>query len=437
MSEDVHSGQDDAYHKIAAAPAAEPRGCPVDAEFTPFDANYLDDPYPQLAQLMAEAPICYSAKLGYLVVTGMDNVVAVLRNHADFSSANVQDPVLPVCTAAQAVMSTPDYNPQAVMSNCQQPDHTRIRRFTQGAFNARRMRLLEPYIRQTTDELIDAMLASQGAVDFVAQLAHPLPGRVIFRLIGFPPEDDAQLIDWTANRLMFTWGQPTPAAQTEIAGNMLSYWRYCRAFVASRLAAPGDDLTSELLAAHHDHPDLLSLREVESIVYGLSFAGHEIVSNFLSLALKNLLDDRGIWQHLCADQSLIANALEEVLRFDSPQTSWRRVATRDLTFKGVEVPKGTRVFLSLGAANRDASAFDAAENFDVTRGNANKHVSFGHGIHFCLGARLARLEAQIALETLCRRMPDLRIVPGQRLRYSPNMTFRGPTQLWVEWDAVR
>ncbi|MDH3643811.1 MAG: cytochrome P450 [Gammaproteobacteria bacterium] len=429
------SDTNDAYHKISVPPAAQPRGCPFNGEFTPFDDAYLMNPYPHLEKLNAQTPIFYSEQLGYLVVTGMDNVVEVLKNHEVFSSENVQDPVFPVCEKAREVMSAPDYNPQAVMSNAQQPNHTRIRKFTREGFNARRMKMLEPYIRATTEALIDEMLANGAPAEFVSALAHPLPGQVIFRFIGFPEQDDAQLIYWTANRLVFTWGHPTDEQQVEIAENMLRYWRYCREFVAMRSEQPADDLTSELLAAHREDPQGLTYREVESIIYGLSFAGHEIVSNFIALSLLNILPNRDHWQKLCDDPAGIPNALEEVLRFDSPQTSWRRVATRDTQLNGVDIPKGTRVFISLGSANHDPEIFEQAGDFNADRANANRHISFGHGIHFCLGARLARLEGQIAMEALTRRLPDIRIVPDQQLTFSPNITFRGPSKLFVEWGG--
>lgn len=215
---------------------------------------------------------------------------------------------------------------------------------------------------------------------------------------------------------------------------MLRYWRYCRGFVALRTESRADDLTSELLAAHEESPDELSYLEVESVIYGLSFAGHEIVSNFIANALLCLLSDRKTWDALCTDSRLIPRALEEVLRFESPQTSWRRVATQDTRIGDTAVPAGTQIFLSLGAANHEAGLFPAPSDFDMRRQNAGKHVSFGHGIHFCLGARLARLEGQIAIESLTERMPGLRLVAGQELHYSPNITFRGPRELYVEWD---
>lgn len=406
----------------------------MDREFTPFHPGYLQNPYGQLEKLNAEKPIFYSTELQSLVVTRMDQILEIFRNPEVFSSANVQDPVFPLCDRASDILAADDFDPVAVMSNCQPPDHTRIRKHTREGFSGRRMKILEPQIRKLTHDLIDQMLAQGPPIEAVSALTHPLPGTIIFRLIGFPETDDAELMRWTANRLAFTWGKPSDDEQVEIAGNMLRYWRYCRSFVAHRAESRADDLTSELLAAHQSNPEELGYREVESVIYGLSFAGHEIVSNFIANALLCLLPDRTMWQALCADSALIPEALEEVLRFESPQTSWRRIATRDTRIGDIDIPAGTRIFLSLGAANHEAGLFRSPSDFDLHRQNAARHISFGHGIHFCLGARLARLEGRIAIESLTESIPRLRLVADQELRYSPNMTFRGPRELYVEWD---
>ena len=429
------SNEDDgAYHNIRVAPSVQPTGCPIDHEFTTFDNNYLTDPYPELERLREQNPVFYSEKLGFLVLTRMEDLIEVFRDHDAYSSANVQDPVFPICDRAAKVLAAEDFNPVAVMSNRQQPDHTRIRKHTREGFSNRRMNSLEPYIRKRSNELIDAMVSNGGPTDFVRSFAHPLPGQTIFRFIGFDESDDDQIMAWTGNRLAFTWGNPSEDEQVEIAGNMLSYWRYCREFVASRRDNRTDDLTSELINAHEANPDELKYREVESIIYGHSFAGHEIVSNFLSNALLCLLPRRDDWSALCADPALISNALEEVLRIESPQTSWRRVTNVDSSIAGVSIPAGTQVFLSLGAANHQPSLFESPTEFNIKRSNARKHISFGHGIHFCLGARMARLEASIAIETLTKRLPDLRLVENRNLEYSANITFRGPKELFVEWD---
>jgi len=430
----MNNKDEGAYHNITAPPRVKPSGCPIDHEFTTFDNDYLTNPYPELKRIREQHPIFYSEKLKFLVVTRMEDVTNVLRDHDVYSSANVQDPVFPICDRAAAVLAAEDFNPVAVMSNRQQPDHTRIRKYTRDGFSGRRMKILEPYIRRRSHELVDAMIAKGGPTDFVRAFGHPLPGQTIFRFIGFDETDDDQIMAWTGNRLAFTWGNPTDDEQVDIADKMLSYWRYCREFVARRWESRQDDLTSELLNAHEADPEDLKYREVESIIYGHSFAGHEIVSNFMSNALLCLLPRRDDWQAIVQDASLIPNALEEVLRFDSPQTSWRRVTNVDTTIEGINIPAGTQVFLSLGAANHQPSLFDSPASFDIKRANARKHVSFGHGIHFCLGARLARLEATIALETLAERLPGLRLVENSQPEYSANITFRGPKELLVEWD---
>jgi cytochrome P450 len=405
----------------------------VDHQFTTFTPEYLANPYADLARVSEKHPVFYSEKLGYLVVTRMEDVQEIFRDHDVYSSENVQDPVFPICDRAAAVLGVDDFNPIAVMSNRQQPDHTRIKKYTSAAFSGRRMKMLEPYIEKRSQELIDEMIAQGQSAEFVSAFGHPLPGQIIFRFIGFDEADDDQLISWTANRMSFTWGNPSDDEQVDIAENMLRYWRYCRAFVASRQSKRADDLTSELLDAHEADPQELTYREVESIIYGLSFAGHEIVSNYMSNTLLCLLPRREDWAAIGNDPSLIPNALEEVLRFESPQTSWRRITNTDTTIGDVKIPAGTQVFLSLAAANRQQDLFDSPDTFDIARKNARKHISFGQGIHFCLGARMARVEAAIAIEALAKRMPRLRLVENQSLDYSPNITFRGPSRLYVQW----
>ncbi len=422
-----------AYHKIHTRRTAIPKGCPVDHTFSPFSPDYVADPYGELAKRRANTPIFFARELGYLVVTRMRDIIEVFRNPETYSSENVQDPVLPICDAAADVLAAADYDPVAVMSNRPRPDHARIRKHTQKGFSGRRIRALMPYVRERCETLVRRMLEETPPVEFVSALGHPLPGETIFRFLGFPRADDERLKEWTSNRLAFTWGEATDEEQVEIAQKMLAYWRYCVAFVRRRHNEAANDFTSELLRAHDADPSDLSYKEVESVVYGLSFAGHEVVTNFLSNALVCLLSERSNWKAICADAALIPNALEEVLRFDSPQMSWRRVTTRDTHLAGHEIPAGTHIFLSLGAANHDEELFRDPEDFDIGRKNARAHISFGRGMHFCLGNRLALLEARIAIEALAAQLPSLRLADGQRLCYPPNFTFRGPKKLWITW----
>lgn len=196
---------------------------------------------------------------------------------------------------------------------------------------------------------------------------------------------------------------------------------------------PADDFASELLADHAEHPGELTYREVESILYGLSFAGHEPVTLLLGNALTCLLSRRGAWDAVCADPDLIPNALEEVIRLDSPQIGWRRVTTCDTTLGGIEIPSGTQVYLNLGAANHDPDVFVDPEAFDIRRPDARNNISFGKGNHYCLGARFAKFEAKVVLEVLAEKLPSLRLAGGHGFETFPNISFRGPSRLDVAW----
>ena len=209
----------------------------------------MTNPYAELERLRGEQPVFYSEELGYLVLLRMEDVAEVFRNADTFSSENVQDPVLPICDEAARVLAVPDYNPIAVMSNRARPDHTRIRKYTLAGFSGRRMRSLEPFIRQRCETMVDTMLTAGSPVEFVAALGHPLPGETIFRLIGFPEADDAKLKEWTTNRLAFTWGKASDAEQVDIATKMLSYWRYCVSFV--KCASPSRPTISRPNSSPH------------------------------------------------------------------------------------------------------------------------------------------------------------------------------------------
>ncbi|MGB5759389.1 MAG: cytochrome P450 [Acidimicrobiales bacterium] len=423
------------YHQPRPETPPPPVGCPVVQRWSPLDGDYLADPYPIAAQLRDDHPIFYAEQLGYVVVTRMKDIEAVFTDPDTYASTNVQDPVFPLAQEAAEILAAEDFNPVAVMSNRPEPDHQRIRVYTQRGFSKRRLKALEPYIRRRSHELIDTMLASGPPVEFIEAFAFPLPGETVFRFIGFPESDDEMLKSWCGDRKAFSWGKPTPTQQVQIADEMLAYWRYCRDFTASKRDNRADDFASELLDAHDGDADELSYREVESIIYGLSFAGHEAVTSLICNCLVNLLSRRDQWEEICSDPSLIPNAVEEVLRFDSSQISWRRVTTRDTVLNGFEIPAGTGVFMNFAAANREPGLFDDPHRFDIHRNNARRHISFGKGIHFCLGANLARFEAAIVLEILAERIPSLRLVADQKITSFPNITFRGPERLVVEWDA--
>ena len=423
------------YHQERTTTAAAPAGCPVHATWSPLSESYLADPYPEAAALHRAHPIFFAESLGYLVVSDMVDIEAVFLDHETFASTNVQDPVFPLSDEARAVLSADDFNPVAVMSNRPEPEHGKIRRYTRDGFSNRRLRILEPYIRQRSHQLIDAMIKNGSPAEFIEAFAFPLPGETVFRFIGFPESDDEELKQWCQERKAFSWGRPTPEEQTRIAEQMLAYWRYCREFTASKRENRTDDFASELITAHEENPDDMTYQEVESVIYGLSFAGHEAVTSLICNALQCLLPRRETWARICQDPSLIPNAVEEVLRYNSSQISWRadhHEGHRDQ--RPVPVAEGTPIFMNFAAANRQSDIFPTPDEFDIDRENAGHHISFGKGVHHCLGARLARNETRLVLEVLSERLPSLRLVDDQDISYFPNITFRGPSELHVAWD---
>jgi cytochrome P450 len=295
---------------------------------------------------------------------------------------------------------------------------------------------MEPLIRERAAELLEALDPSQP-FDLVAALSQPLPLMMIFSFIGVPREDWSRLRAWCGNRLSLGWGRPAPDEQVEHAENMAAYRRYLRELVARKMDARGDDFASALLAIHDEDPEALTQEEIASILFSLSFAGHETTSGLIGNLARRLLEVPSRWQAIVADPALIPAAVDETLRFDPSVVVWRRQAIRPTELGGVEIPEGSKLFLWLAATGRDASVFPEPDRFDVSRENARKTLAFGKGIHYCLGAALGKLEAQVALEELTRRFPQLRLVPQQEVPFHPNISFRGPLQLWVETGRLQ
>ena len=401
-------------------------GCP----FEPFSPDYRADPHPTFRRLRADGAAHYSEQLDMWVVTGHDDAGRVLADTERFSASIAQEPLLPFGpTAARVLADGFGYVP--VMTNLDPPEHARIRRHNLTAFSTRRVAGLEPFVRRVTGERLDALLAADR-FDWVAGLAFPLPITVIFELVGFDHADADRVKDWAGDRLTILFGRPDEEEQLGVAENMRLFWSYCADHVARRRGQRADDFTSALLDINDADPDAISEVEIISVVFGLAIAGHETTTNLLANAVLHLLRHPDQWGAVCADPSLIPGAVEETLRFDSSVNAWRRLARTDVELSdGTVLPEGARVLILLGSANHDPTHFDRPEVFDITRAEARHHLSFGKGVHFCLGAPLARLEARVVLEELCRRAPDLTLA-DQEFDYPPIISFRGPTELWLE-----
>jgi cytochrome P450 len=406
--------------------------CPVHPEFDPLSPDFLADPSAVMAALpLAEEPVFYAPSLDYYVVSRYADVEAVFLDPETYSAATAQLPLVALVPEALEILAEGGHRPQPSMVSLDQPAHTRLRRPAARAFTPRRVAAMEPRIRATTDELLDAV--DPGApFDLVAALTFPLPATIVFSFMGVPEADWPQLKEWCGSRATLAWGRPGPAEQVEHARNMAAYRGYLRALVKSKVDDRADDYASALLAIHDEDPEALTHEEVASILFSLSFAGHETTNYLIGNLVRRLLEDRSRWQAIVADPELIAGAVEETLRFDTSVPVWRRITRRPTTLGGVELPEGAKLFLWLAATGRDASVFPEPERFDPARANANRHLAFGKGIHYCAGASLGKLEARLALEGLIRRFPRLRLLDGQTIPFHPNISFRGPQELWAE-----
>ena len=407
-------------------------GCPVNDSFDPLSREYLADPYAVLAGLdLDEAPVFYAPSIDYYIVTRYEDIEAVFRDTERFSAGNAQLPLVQVVAEAQEILLAGGHKPQPSMVSLDEPAHARLRGPAARAFTPRRVNQMVPTIRATTESLLDAV-ADADRFDLVAGLSYPLPATIIFTLIGVPPEEFAQLKQWGGVRAGLGWGRPAPDEQVHLATQMAAYRNYLRGLVRKKFDERGDDLTSDLLAIHDEDPEELTHEEIASILFSLSFAGHETTNNLIANTVRRLLEDPSRWIEIVGDRSLIPAAVDETLRFDPSVPVWRRMTRMATTLGGVELPEGAKLFLWLAAAGRDRSVFDNPDAFDVRRPNARQHLAFGKGIHYCLGSTLGRLEAQIALEELAGRLPDVRLVEDQELSFHPNISFRGPQALWVE-----
>jgi cytochrome P450 len=404
--------------------------CPVHANFDPLAKSFLDDPFAVLASIPGETPVFYAPSIDYYIVTRYADIKSVFLDSETYSAAITQLALVELEPEAAQILLGGGHKPQPSMVSVDPPAHTRLRSPTARAFTPERVAQMEPRIRRTINQLLSD-IDPTSPFDLVSALTFPLPATMIFSFLGIPERDWPQLKEWCGHRAVLSFGRPTPEEQVQHATEVAAYRRYLARFVASKATARDDDFTSALLAIHDENPAALTHEEISSIVYGLTFAGHETTNSLIGNLVYRLLEKPERWDAVVAHPELIPNAVDETLRYDPPVPAWRRVTKRPVTLGGVDLPEGAKLFLWLAASGRDASIFPAPETFDLHRSETSKSLAFGLGIHYCLGAALGKLEARLALEALTGRFPGLRLVAGQELSYPPNISFRGPQSLWV------
>ncbi|MGW1196759.1 cytochrome P450 [Streptomyces sp. NPDC002536] len=396
----------------------------------PFNGSSYQGPAPQYAELRSECPVKRVPTVG-----GVD--AWLVTRYEDVRELSA-DPRLSRALAcgpdAPRVGGTMHTTPEMIIS-LDSPEHSRLRKLVAGAFTLRRVERMRAGVQKVADELLDALQAQGGPVDLVEHLAVPLPLTVIGELLGVPPQDLRAFEKWA--RAFATVDDR--AGGEESLNGLAKLSEYIVGLIADKRANPGDDMLSELIAAR-DNDDRLSEQELVTFGFTLIGAGFDTTANQLANSVLALIaDHRDQWQWLVEDRTRIPRAVEELLRhvnlFATDTSGFPRIAAEDIEVGGATIPKGEAVLLSLASANRDESVFPHADRLDLAR-ERNPHISFGHGVHYCLGKHLGRMEMEIALDGLIRRFPDLRLaVPKEELPWHHGEINHTLSSLPVVWSS--
>jgi cytochrome P450 len=382
--------------------------------FNPWDESFRANPYPHYKQLYARPPYLLNLFMPMALVARYADVATILRDHERFSS---KQPRMPEFEQQDLFGNT------ATVLFSDPPTHTRLRRLVSRAFTPKRIKDLEPRIREITDGLLDRAEA-KGELEIMADLATPLPVMVIAEMLGVSPQEYGQFKHWSDRIIEGDNTPPGLPLPADVRGAYDDLGAFFAQEIERRRKEPGADLVTALVAAHEES-DALTAEELQAFVVLLLLAGNETTTNLIGNGTLALGRHPQQMAQLVADRSILPRAIEEMLRYDGPVQSTVRYNKDAAEVGGTVIPAASVVFVILAAANRDPAQFTEADTFDITREN-NQHVAFGDGIHFCLGAALARLESQIAFDALLKRFPKLRLAqPEAAVSYKGSYFLRG------------
>jgi unspecific monooxygenase len=399
-----------------------------DTGFDPWDPAFLADPYPALAELRAAGRVHRFEPTDQWLVPHHADVSALLRDrrlgrtyqhrftHEEFGRSAPPAEHEPFHTLN-------DHG----MLDLEPPDHTRIRRLVSKAFTPRTVERLKPYVRALADELVSA-LADAGGGDLLRDVAEPLPVAVIAEMLGIPESERAPLRPWSADICGMYELNPSEETAARAVRASVEFSAFLRELIAARRKEPGDDLVSGLIEAH-DEGDRLTEQEMISTCVLLLNAGHEATVNATVNGWYALFRNPAQLRLLRADHSLVPSAVEELMRYDTPLQLFERWVLDDIEIDGTTIPRGAEIAMLFGSANHDPAVFDNPSALDLTRRD-NPHISFSAGVHYCIGAPLARIELAASMGALLERTPTLRLA-AEPVR-KPNFVIRGVEGLAVE-----
>ena len=393
-------------------------------DFNPMDPEFVADPYPTYARLRADDPVHHSP-LGFWVLTRYEDVAAALRD-----PRFAKEPIAAFVAARLGAAVQPGLG--LSMLDRDPPDHTRLRSLVSKAFTPRVVEELRAHIQEIVDGLLDRV-ESVGSMDLVEEFAYPLPVVVICEMLGVPVKDHERFKGWgldIARGLDAILLPPDSEVAQRSAASRHALTDYFRGLIAERRASPRGDLLSALIAAE-EAGDKLSENELLATCLLLLIAGHETTVNLIGNGTLALLRNPGELRRLRESPGLVGSAVEELLRYDGPVQRTARIVSEDVAIGGRTIGKGEMVMPFIGAADRDPAQFADPERLDLTRAD-NRHLAFGWGIHFCLGAPLARVEGQIAINALLHRLPKL--APAtDKPEFRQSLTLRGLKSLPVSF----
>jgi cytochrome P450 len=401
--------------------------------FDPMLPEQRENPFAVLERARRDEPVFYASNLGLWVVTRHSDVLAVLKDHGTFSSRGaLKSSPAPYPADVQAVLAE-GYPDMPYIIEVDPPLHDRLRGLVTKAFTPRRIAELEPRIDEMATALVDGF-AADGRGDIIERFAWPLPLRVLGELFGVPRDDLERLHRWGQDWLLVQQELP-PERRLEHGRGSVELQRYFVRAVEQRIEQPTDDLLGALVTAREQIDPPLSIVEIAGLPLDLMIAGHVTVTRAIGNTLHRLFNQPALRDDLL-DSATAPKAIEEILRLESPAQGLFRVTTREVDVGGVRLPAGARVMVHFASANRDGCVFAGPDDYDLDREDLAKHLAFGKGIHFCIGAPLARLELSVALPMLLRRLSGLRPAsePGEREEV---FFARGFRTLPVQWDAER
>ncbi|WIM67298.1 cytochrome P450 [Corynebacterium breve] len=413
----------------------------ADANFDFLGQEFVDDPWKHSEWAFEHQPVFYSHKSGYWVVTRYEDCLAVFKDQENFTAHTALEKAVPMSPENQKVLDDYGYDFRDTIVNTDEPIHNPRRRALEQPFMVDELRKLEGTVRDTVDSYIDKFI-DKGEVDIFRELLYISPLTVALQFMGVPADDMEKIHQFSMGHATATWGKTTPETQAKVAETNGKFWQHSQRVLNKLMMAeetePGTGWVPHSIRAHREDPESVPMYYLRSKTMSAVTAAHDTTANSVSNLFIYLFTERpDIWNLLKDKPELIPNAIEESFRLNGGSHAWRRRTLNDVEIRGVKIPAGERVLLVTSAANRDPEVFPDPHTFDLYRDNVTKHLLFGYGIHQCMGRNLARLQMQMILQQLLKRLPHMEMDKTQDFGRLPSVSFRGPQTIKVTWDPEK